>query len=215
MHMHGKIWAVLLMLCLAAAGQASAAGNAANGQAKAAVCGACHGMDGNSANPEWPNLAGQVPEYIVKQLHDFKAKRRANELMSPMADPLGKEDIEDLAAFFATQQPRPGEAKAELRAKGEQIYLKGKHRPAVIACIGCHGPSGEGNREWGRNLAAPPAVLAPALGGQHAAYVAKQLQDYKKKARSNDVGRVMRDIASRLSDEDILAVAEYITSLKR
>jgi cytochrome c553 len=205
----------MLAACLLAAGQALAAGNAANGQAKAAVCGACHGVDGNSVNPEWPSLAGQLPEYIVKQLHDFKANRRNNELMSPMAQPLGKEDIEDLAAFFATQQPKVGEAKAELKARGEQIYRKGKHRPAVTACIGCHGPGGEGNREWGKSLAAPPAVLAPALGGQQAAYVAKQLQDYKKKTRTNDVGRVMRDIASRLSDEDIAAVAEYITSLKR
>ncbi|MBV6475719.1 MAG: Cytochrome c4 [Rhodocyclaceae bacterium] len=213
--MRGATGTLMLVACLLAAGQALAAGNAANGQAKAAVCGACHGVDGNSVNPEWPSLAGQLPEYIVKQLHDFKANRRNNELMSPMAQPLGKEDIEDLAAFFATQQPKVGEAKAELKARGEQIYRKGKHRPAVTACIGCHGPGGEGNREWGKSLAAPPAVLAPALGGQQAAYVAKQLQDYKKKTRANDVGRVMRDIASRLSDEDIAAVAEYITSLKR
>ncbi len=213
--MQRVMWMVLLPAFLAGIGQASAAGNAANGQTKSAVCGACHGMDGNSVNPDWPSLAGQVPEYIVKQLHDFKANRRSNETMSPMAQPLSKEDIEDLAAFFSAQKPKAGEAKPELRAKGEKIYLKGKHRPAVTACIGCHGPSGEGNREWGKSLAAPPAVLAPALGGQQAAYVAKQLQDYKKKARSNDVGRVMRDISSRLSDEDILAVAEYITSLKR
>jgi cytochrome c553 len=135
--------------------------------------------------------------------------------MSPMAQPLAKEDIEDLAAYFSAQQPKAGEARAELRAKGEQIYLKGKQRPTVIACIGCHGPQGQGNREWGKNLAAPPAVLAPAIGGQQAAYVAKQLQDYRKKTRTNDVGRVMRDITSRLSEEDIAAVAEYITALKR
>lgn len=213
--MRGAFWIFMLPACLMAAGQAMAAGNAANGQAKAAVCGACHGPDGNSANPEWPSLAGQIPEYIVKQLHDFKAKRRSNELMSPMVEPLGKEDIDDLAAYFSAQPSKAGEAKAELRARGEQIYLKGKHRPAVTACIGCHGPQGQGNREWGRNLAAPPAVLAPALGGQQSVYVAKQLLDYKKKTRSNDVGRVMRDISSRLSEEDILAVAEYITSLKR
>ena len=215
MRERGKIWAVLLPVCLLAAGEASALGNAAAGQNKAATCSPCHGADGISPNPEWPKLAGQVPEYIVKQWHDFKAGRRSNELMSPMAQPLGKTDIEDLAAYFAAQQPKAGEAKAELRARGEQIYLKGKQRPTVIACVGCHGPRGEGNRDWGKNLAAPPAVLAPALGGQHAAYVAKQLQDYKKKLRRNDVGHVMRDIASRLSEEDILAVAEYITSLQR
>ena len=213
--MRGATGTLMLAACLLAAGQALAAGNAANGQAKAAVCGACHGVDGNSVNPEWPSLAGQLPEYIVKQLHDFKANRRNNELMSPMAQPLGKEDIEDLAAYFSVQKPNAGEAKAELRARGEQIFLKGKQRPTVIACIGCHGPQGQGNREWGKNLAAPPAVLAPALGGQQAVYVAKQLQDYKKKSRTNDVGHVMRDISSRLPDEDIAAVAEYITSLKR
>lgn len=208
-------WVLFLPAFAAGIGQAAAAGNAANGQAKSAACGACHGMDGNSVNPEWPKLAGQIPEYIVKQLHDFKAGRRSNETMSPMAQPLGKEDIEDLAAYFAAQKPNAGEARAELRARGEQIYLKGRHRPAVIACIGCHGPQGQGNSEWGRNLAPPPAVLAPALGGQQAAYVVKQLQDYRKKARTNDVGRVMRDISSRLSEEDIAAVAEYITALRR
>jgi len=209
------VWVLMAIATMAWAGASTAAGNAANGQTKSAACGACHGMDGNSANPDWPKLAGQIPEYIIKQLHDFKAGRRSNETMSPMAQPLSGQDIEDLAAYFSSQKSTTGEAKAELRARGEQIYLKGKHRPAVTACIGCHGPSGAGNQDWGKNLSAPPAVLAPAIGGQQAPYVAKQLQDYKNKARTNDVGRVMRDISSRLSDEDILAVAEYITSLKR
>ncbi len=208
-------WVLMAVVATGWAGSVAAAGNAANGQAKSAACGACHGMDGNSVNPDWPKLAGQVPEYLVKQLHDFKAGRRSNETMSPMAQPLSSQDIEDLAAYFSSQKVVPGEGKADLRARGEQIYLKGKHRPAVTACIGCHGPGGAGNQDWGKSLSAPPAVLAPAIGGQQAAYVARQLQDYKSKARSNDVGRVMRDISSRLSDEDILAVAEYITSLKR
>lgn len=213
--MHGARAIGVLAACLGMLGPAWPAGDAAGGQAKAAVCGACHGADGNSVNPEWPSLAGQVPAYIVKQLHDFKAKRRSNELMSPMAEPLGQADIEDLAAFFSTQPLKAQTARPELLAKGEQLYRKGKHRPAVAACIGCHGPAGEGQRDWEKNFSAPPAVLAPALGGQHAAYIAKQLQSFRQKTRTNDVGSVMRNIAAPLSDEEIAAVAEYIAALKR
>lgn len=205
----------VLVTSLSMAGAAWPAGIVANGQTKAVVCGACHGAQGNSVNPEWPNLAGQVPAYLVKQLHDFKAKRRSNELMSPMAEPLSQADIEDLAAYFSAQPPKAQVAKPELLAKGEQIYRKGKHRPAVAACIGCHGPAGEGNRDWEKNFSSPPTVLAPALGSQHAAYVVKQLQSFRQKTRTNDVGSVMRNIASQLSNEEILAVAEYIASLKR
>jgi cytochrome c553 len=214
--MQKNIRALFLMLTGALAAQAaSAAPDAAAGQTKAAVCGACHGADGNSVAPEWPKLAGQVPEYIAKQLHDFKAGRRSDQTMSPMAQPLTEQDIADLAAYFAAQKVQPGGAKAEALARGREIYEKGTHRPKVVACVGCHGPQGAGSRDWGKSMAAQPALLAPALGGQQTAYVVKQLKAYKEGTRGNDVGHVMRDIVSHLSEQDMAAVAEYITALRR
>jgi cytochrome c553 len=165
-------------------------------------------------NPEWPKLAGQVPQYIAKQLHDFKAGRRSDQTMSPMAQPLTSQDIEDLAAYFATLKVQSGSGKAESMARGREIYEKGIHRPKVLACVGCHGPQGAGNRDWSKSMAAQPAMLAPSLGGQQPAYVLKQLKAYKTGNRKNDVGHVMRDLLSHLTEEDMVAVAEYITTLK-
>jgi cytochrome c553 len=212
---------VVLALMLAV-GQAGAAGNPELGQQKAAVCMACHGPDGNSppmpdpAQP-WPKLAGQVPEYIVKQIHDFKAGRRANEQMSPQAQMVADADIGDIAAFFAAQRAtRQDAAQKELLAKGEQIFYKGKGRPQVVAaCVGCHGFNGIGNRDWGKLMAKPPAVLAPAIGGQHANYLVRQLKAYRDGSRNNDPGKVMSDIAGRLDESEMLAVAEYISTLGR
>jgi cytochrome c553 len=204
------------------AGSAVGAGNPELGQQKAAVCMACHGPDGNSpalpapADP-WPKLAGQVPEYIAKQLLDFKAGRRSNVQMSPQAQAVAEADIADIAAYFARQQVKPGEApRAELLAQGEQLFLKGKGRPQVVAaCVGCHGMNGVGNRDWAKFMAKPPVILAPAVGGQHASYVVKQLQAFRDGSRSNDNGNVMRDIAARLDDNEIAAVAEYMATLVR
>lgn len=195
---------------------ATAAGNPEAGREKAAACTACHGADGNSLADMWPKLAGQLPEYLVKQLRDFKAGRRQDEQMSPQATNVAEIDMADIAAFFAAHAVKPGEADKALLAKGEQLYRKGKGRPTpVTACIGCHGYSGAGNREWGKTQARTPAVLAPALGGQHAAYVEKQLKAYRSGARSNDVARVMRDIARGLDDAEVAALAAYVATLKR
>lgn len=197
---------------------AMAAGSAEAGKTKAAVCMGCHGVDGNSPADMWPKIAGQLQPYIAKQLHDFKNGTRKNEQMSPMAAPLSDQDIEDLAAFFATQKVSPvANAKAELLAAGQKVYLKGKGRPDVVpACIGCHAPAGQGKADWADiMMKAPPTTLAPAIGGQHPAYIAKQLAAYKSGERNNDIGRVMRDVAGRLTDADIAAVAEYAASLAR
>jgi cytochrome c553 len=207
----GLLAAIVLSLASAVS---QAKGDAQAGQNKAAACGACHGPDGNSVNPEWPRLAAQVPEYIIKQIHDFKAGRRGDPLMSPMAAPLTEQDIEDLAAYFSAQKLAPPATSGSVAA-GEKLYLKGKSRPVVIACVGCHGMSGNGNAQWGKSYAAPPTMLAPAIGGQQAAYLVKQLKAYREAARSNDVGHVMRDIAANLSDEEIAALADYIATLKR
>ena len=189
---------------------------AASVPAKAAACMGCHGPDGNSPADTWPKLAGQLPEYIQKQLHDFKAGLRKNEQMSPMAQPLADPDIAELAAYFSKQTVRPGEGKKELLAAGEQIFNKGKGRPNVVAaCIGCHGQTGGGRADWKETMKTLPAFLAPAIGGQHAAYLAKQLLAYKSGERTNDPARIMRDIAGRMSDDEIHAVSEYAATLKR
>jgi cytochrome c553 len=204
------------------ASAAGAMGNAELGQQKEAVCMACHGPDGNSqplpdpAQP-WPKLAGQVPEYIVKEIRDFKAGRRSNEQMSPQAQMVPDADVADIAAYFASRKvSREDTARKELLAKGEQIFFKGKGRPQVVAaCIGCHGLNGVGNRDWAKVMVRPPVILAPAIGSQHANYLVKQLNAFRDGDRNNDPAHVMSDIAARLDESEIVAVAEYISSLER
>lgn len=204
------------ILALALPAYAAAAGDAAKGREKAAVCIACHGADGNSLADMWPKLAGQVPDYILKQLRDFKAGRRQDEQMSPMAANVAAADMEDIAAYFAAQAVAATPAEKADLALGERIYLEGKGRPQpVAACIGCHGPGGAGNRDWAKTLSRPPAVLAPAIGGQHAAYLRKQLAAFRAGARDNDVARVMRHVAAALDDREIAAVAAYTATLGR
>lgn len=193
-----------------------AAGNPEAGAQKAAACMACHGADGNSPADIWPKLAGQVPEYIVKQLQDFKAKRRENEQMSPQAANVAEADMADIAAFFGSQTVKPGEGDRARMTLGEQIYKKGKGRPVpVTACIGCHGPAGAGNKNWNKIMSKTPALLAPGIGGQHVAYIDNQLKSYREGKRTNDPAQVMRLIARGLSDEEIAAVAAYVATLKR
>lgn len=212
-------WAqpVAALTCVLLTPTVLAAGNAEAGKTKAAVCMGCHGADGNSPADLWPKLAGQLPQYLSRQLHDFKSGRRKNEQMSPMAQPLSDQDIEDLSAFFASQKITAAEVKQKnLLASGEKIFLKGKGRPDVVpACVGCHGLTGTGKADWSATMKLPPTTLAPAIGGQHAAYIVGQLKAYKTSARNNDEAHVMRDVASRLNDQDIAAVAEYLAGLVR
>lgn len=207
---------ILAILAATAAFAATAAGSPEAGQQKAAACTACHGPDGNSLADMWPKLAGQLPDYIVKQLKDFKTGKRTDEQMSPQVANLAEADMPDIAAYFAAQAPTLGDSDKNLRAKGEQIYLKGKGRPTpVTACVGCHGPAGVGSKDWAKTWAKMPAVLAPGIGGQHAAYVAKQLTAYREGTRRNDAARVMRNVAHGLDDGEIAALAAYIAGLKR
>lgn len=203
-----------------AAGKTS--GNAEAGQQKVAACGGCHGADGNSAPEIYaalkaPKLAAQVPEYLVKSLHDFKSGRRSNETMSPQAQAVAEVDMADIAAWFASQRVTPGSVQnKELMAQGQKIFFKGKGSPDVVAaCIGCHGPKGIGNRDWAKVASNVPTVLAPAIGGQHAGYLSDQLKAYKSGKRSTDQARVMRNIAGRMDEKEIAAVSEYIASLGR
>lgn len=205
----------LCITLLAAAFPVAAAGDPSAGKAKAAACTACHGPDGNSLSTEWPKLAGQNAAYLVKQLGDFKSGRRVNQIMNPMAQPLSTKDIEDIAAYFASGKPQPASGAAASIALGKQIYEGGRHRPAVIACKGCHSPNGAGNGDVAKMMSAPMAVIAPAIGSQHSAYVLRQLQAYRSAQRTNDVGGIMRDISSRLTEEELTAVAEYVATLQR
>ena len=201
-----KNWLVLA-LSVALAGGVSpslAQGNAAAGKEKSATCAGCHGPNGNSVNPEWPKLAGQHPKYLEKQLNDFKAgSDRSNAMMAPMVAPLSEQDMADLAAYYAEQNAQIGAADEALVALGQRIYRGGNIKTGVAACSGCHGPAGAGN----------PAANFPALSGQHAKYVENQLYAFKKGERSNDVNKMMRSTAAKMSDEEIKAVSSYIQGL--
>ena len=203
--MTAKFAALTLVAMLGWTGSVNAAGTVEAGQAKSATCMACHGMDGNSANPEWPSLAGQHPSYILKQLKQFKAGERQNALMSPMAMILADQDMEDLAAYFASQTPRPtAETDPSKLQRGQGIYRAGIASKGVPSCAGCHGPSGRGI----------PGAAFPMIGGQHAVYAAIQLRSYKSGARATDPNSMMRTIASRLNDDEIDAVASYLQGMR-
>ena len=181
-----------------------AEGDPAAGQAKAGTCLACHGPDGNSVNPQWPKLAGQHPGYTKKQLVEFQASEmRRDAMMAPMIANLNEQDMDDLAAFYASRPRTGGFASKERVELGERIYRGGNLETGVAACIGCHGPRGIGD----------PLAGFPSLAGQHAAYVVLQLEAFRSGERSNDVSGMMRDIARWMSRDEMEAVAEYIAGL--
>ena len=180
------------------------AGDAEAGKAKSAVCAACHGADGNSVNPTWPSLAGQHATYLVKQLQDFKAERRVDASMAGMVANLTDEDMQDLAAFFESQAPKAVPFDGNLIATGESIYRGGITETRVAACMGCHSPSGKGNGPAGW----------PSLHGQHPDYIVAQLQAFKHGKRNNDVGKMMQNVAERMSDEEMASVAAYIAGIQ-
>ncbi|GGP23044.1 c-type cytochrome [Silvimonas iriomotensis] len=166
------------------------------------VCAACHGADGNSVIPANPSLAGQHPEYIYKQLTEFKSQKRKNPVMLGMAATLSDADMHNVAAYFSTQKAKEGGASDKvLIAAGEKIYRGGIAAKNVPACMACHGPGGAGI-----------PVQYPRVAGQHSAYVITELNLFRSGERNN--GPMMNDIAARLSDQDIKAVAEYIQSLR-
>jgi len=193
-------------IVLVVSGLVSFTANAADaeaGKTKSAVCAACHGVDGNSSNPAWPSLAGQHASYLYKQLMDFKEGRRVNASMTGMVAPLSEEDMRDLAAFYEGQAPKAVAVDDELLELGETIYRGGITETSVPACMGCHSPSGEGNG---------PAAW-PALKGQHPEYIVLQLQGFQLEHRANDTGRMMRNVAARMSEMEMKAVAAYAAAL--
>lgn len=185
-------------------------GSAESGKAKSLTCSACHGADGNSVNPMWPSIASQHSNYLYEQLIAFKGdangnKTRMDPLMSTQVLTLSDQDMRDVAAYFESQAAAAKPvADPDTIDGGEQLYRGGDEEKGVPACMACHGPTGRGN----------PAASYPALGGQYAAYTAKQLRDYASGARKSDgPTKVMRDIAQRLSEKDIVELSSYIQGL--
>ena len=175
---------------------------AAGGAKFDAVCAACHGAGGNSGTPANPKLAQQHPEYIVKQLQEFKAGKRASPIMQPLAAQLSDADMKNIAAYVGTQKGKPGFARdKDLVASGEKIYRGGIASRQVAACAGCHSPNGAG----------VPAQY-PRLSGQHADYVAAQLLAFRDGGRKNSPQ--MNAGASKMNDREIRAVADYIAGLR-
>lgn len=179
-------------------------GDAAAGEAKSAVCAACHGADGNSDVASNPKLAGQNERYTLKQLRDIKADIRIVPLMEGLLDNLNDQDLMDLAAYYAEQDKTLQGADPDLVALGESIYLSGISDLGVAACSACHSPTGSGIAQAG----------FPALSGQHADYVAKQLRDFRSGERDNDGDAApMRIVSERLTEREIEALASYVSGL--
>jgi len=181
-------------------------GSGEAGKARALTCTACHGAEGNSVSPVWPNLAGQNAPYIVAQLQAFKDGTRKDPLMSGQAMLLTDEDMANLAVYFESL-PAAAQAVADesLLDRGAALYRGGSKKNETSACLACHGPTGRGN----------PAAIYPALKGQHASYISKQLNDYASGVRTTDgKTHIMRDIAASLDKEDIAALSSYVQGLK-
>ncbi len=201
---------VLSVLCLSTSAWAAEAHTDAKakvdpaaGEAKySAMCAACHGADGNSGSPEYPKLAGQHPQYLAKQLTEFKSGKRANAVMSGMAAALSDDDMKNVAAWLSAQKAKPGFAKdKDTVSLGERIYRGGVPDRQIAACAGCHSPNGAGI----------PAQY-PRLSGQHAAYVSAQLSGFRGGVRNNNLQ--MTQVAAKLNDREIAAVSDYIAGLR-
>jgi len=208
-----RAWALLtfaICACPPAGAELATKADSAKGQSIAnKVCAACHGADGNSAIPTNPKLAGQISEYIQKQLANFKPApgkeaERKNPIMGGMAASLSAEDMRDVAAYFAAQRTKPGTARhQETLAFGRKIWRGGDASKGLPACAACHGASGAGL-----------PILYPRLAGQYPEYVEAQLKAFRSGERSNDPNKMMEAIASKMSDPEIRAVADYIFGLR-
>ena len=168
----------------------------------AAVCAACHGADGNSGTPAYPKLAQQHPEYLVKQLQEFKSDKRNNAIMKGFASTLSEQEMKNIAYWLTAKKAKPGFAKEkELVGLGERIYRGGIADRQVAACAGCHSPNGAGI----------PSQY-PRLSGQHAEYVSAQLVSFRDGVRKNSLQ--MNQVAAKMNDREIKAVSDYIAGLR-
>ena len=175
-------------------------GDADAGKAKSGACAGCHGMDGNSAIPMNPNLAGLGERYIADQLAAFKRGKRKNPIMQGMVASLSQQDMLDLGAYYSHLPPKVGAANPDLVDQGRRLYRGGRVDDGIPSCMGCHGPAGKGN----------PAAGYPALSGQHAQYTGAQLKAFRNGQR---IHNSMNAIARRMTDQDIDSLAGYIQGL--
>ncbi|NIO41239.1 MAG: c-type cytochrome [Burkholderiales bacterium] len=196
--------ALLVTLTMPAAAFAAERGDAAAGkQIATKICAACHGIDGNSPLSTNPNLAGQHADYLYKQLAEYKSGARPNAIMLGMIVSLSEQDMRNVSAYYSGQTAKQGMAvDVGLAMTGQQLYRAGIAEKGVAACSACHSPDGSG---------IPPQY--PSVSGQHAEYTAAQLRAFRAGSRDNDINAMMRTVASRLSDEEIKALAEYISGL--
>ncbi|BAW79630.1 cytochrome C class I [Candidatus Nitrosoglobus terrae] len=179
-------------------------GNAKAGEAITVPCQNCHGPNGNSPNPEWPNLAGQNATYLKKQLQDFRSGARNSPIMSPMAVGLSDQDINNIAVYYASQKMNTGKTPEEYVELGKKLFQQGDKESGTPACMSCHGPSGSGN----------PAAAWPRLSGQNAEYMTSQLQAYRNNERANDPNMMMQGVTRKMSDKDITAISHYLSGLQ-
>lgn len=188
----------------AQANTAPAKGDPRKAEALVGVCGGCHGADGNSPVTANPSLAGQVEAYLFKQLRDFKSGERKSAVMSGMVASLSEDDMRNIAAYFASKAPKGGTAKDKnVALTGQKIYKGGNQGSGVPACASCHSPTGAGI----------PSQF-PRLAGQHADYTEAQLNLFRNGERANDAARMMRVIATKMSPQEMKAVAQYIQGLR-
>lgn len=179
-----------------------AGGDPFAGKEKSQICQGCHGVGGNSTDELIPKLAGQYEIYILKQMRNYQAGTRSHEIMNGMAAPLGDKDLADISAYFANQPTMKGNGSTP-NEKGKNIYLKGNISEMVMTCVYCHGAGGKG--------LTPDTAMYPVIGGQHKAYLLKQLIDFREDDRVNSPNIIMNRIVRSLSDSDLDALAEYIS----
>jgi len=180
-------------------------GDAKAGEAKAAACGACHGMDGNSTDKQYPKLAGQNEAYLTRQITLFQTQKRQNAIMMGFAASLSVQDMHDIGAYFAAKNSLPGVADEKLLERGQALYRGGDADLGVPACMACHGPDGRGMAGAGY----------PQLAGQWADYVTAKLKDWKNGTSWGDDAnaKIMPAIAKQLGESDIAALASYVEGL--
>ncbi|HJO11780.1 MAG: c-type cytochrome [Gammaproteobacteria bacterium] len=203
MNTFARVLTSALLVSLMAPSLLFAQGDAAAGQAKSALCGSCHGADGNSVLSVNPKLAGQNAKYMVKQMMDFKSRARPGQTMVAMIANVSEQDMQDIAAYYASQTVTvegADEASIEL---AQTLYRAGNQELSVAACSACHSPTGSGNEPAGY----------PALGGQHADYTLLQLKDFRSGTRENDEAGMMQTTVERLTDRELEALASYLSGL--
>ena len=201
--MYQYLIAVFLLL---SSSFALAEGDAKAGKDKALICTGCHGADGNNSNSEYPVLAGQVESYLLKQVNDFKSGARVDDHMTSMVLAVEESDFEDIVAYFSSQpinKPSDKNKNYNKMKPGEHTFTRGLTAKSVPACSSCHGSEALGNKE----------LAYPALASQHKEYLAKALKDFREGKRKNDKDKLMRNIAAQLNDEEIEALANYISNI--